>query len=774
MIHRNGAASSSLCDEDKHPHGEVDAVNEVQGLLVGLELLGELEGHEDDSGSLELDADQSIYTPSIPNSAVWNDLRDEYVNRYGCLPPEPPNFNVFLGRLHPSRCGWIECPPCRSHIQGEFEPAPWEIRDHFRFHHLGHIQHADRREFKPQIRDAIQNLMKDPEAEDIMSNLLDRCSEKKKQYDQEQIAKGNFTQSDAAYKAKLPSIDVFLFRLRVTCNGQLTCVHPRCADHEAFQASLDAMKWHFVEKHCRHLYEYNSSVKHHIIDDFTDCVNRSARTAEMVEQLIKRSAAQSRRWASMDDDCRRRTGNLDAQRRRRRAAVYRKVHGMRQWGVLRDLRDSFGSRLREFLQYAEGLEPIQSFAKRCKRPRVLLRLGVLTFRKIVDGNAPKTLLEVFAFISLSYAMAAVMHRRGVAVEFAPKVNDFYTWRWSIQNEDERRKFDSLVLWFSNGHAPQLDQATSQSALAGYSTTQILDMMAENPTGTSMSAQSSMKEIVMRLIEAKSANESFNFSAFLHLSGVKSTHQSDRESPSQQDRSDGTTPHQRDIPQSRNEAVLPKHSTAASLRGTVMFANSHLFMIFISKFGVILLYFGDEERRCQLSIEHGQSTTVRDIVEVSEEMRSTILNPLLCDARFSTVRHLFTAMDEVLQLGLVRDVLDLHYYMNRAVEHLAKDFQFIPLLRSEIGNHCSNALNSTSLTCEKGSAEELPERSTKRRRYIDEIEETEDSSSSNEPLSGQTESRAPGAERSPQAPYERAALRIDLGLSILQSSFQAAA
>ncbi len=60
--------------------------------------------------------------------------------------------------------------------------------------------------------------------------------------------------------------------------------------------------------------------------------------------------------------------------------------------------------------------------------------------------------------------------------------------------------------------------------------------------------------------------------------------------------------------------------------------------------------------------YGQNATVRDIVEAAEEMKSTILDSLLGDVRFSSIRHLFTAIDEVLQLGLVWNVLDLYHYM----------------------------------------------------------------------------------------------------------------
>jgi hypothetical protein len=150
----------------------------------------------------------------------------------------------------------------------------------------------------------------------------------------------------------------------------------------------------------------------------------------------------------MDDDHKRRAKELDAQRKHRRAAVYQRVHRMRQWGVLRDLRKKFYERHNEFQKLATCAEPpVRLFAKRCKRPGGLLRLGILTFKKILRGRSPKTLFEVFAFISLPYAMATVMHGRGIQVEFAPRICDFSTWKESIIDIDELlRSVRQWVIW----------------------------------------------------------------------------------------------------------------------------------------------------------------------------------------------------------------------------------------------------------------------------------------------------------------------------------------
>lgn len=77
---------------------------------------------------------------------------------------------------------------------------------------------------------------------------------------------------------------------------------------------------------------------------------------------------------------------------------------------------------------------------------------------------------------------------------------------------------------------------------------------------------------------------------------------------------------------------------------------------------MLIYFGNEEQHCQLSTVNSRSATAQEIMEAGDGMRSTMLNPLLADEKFSAIRYLFVAMDEVLELGLIWNVLDLSCYM----------------------------------------------------------------------------------------------------------------
>ena len=78
---------------------------------------------------------------------------------------------------------------------------------------------------------------------------------------------------------------------------------------------------------------------------------------------------------------------------------------------------------------------------------------------------------------------------------------------------------------------------------------------------------------------------------------------------------------------------------------------------ISRYGIVLIYFGDEERRYRLPIAKGRSVTVRDIIEAATKTISTNFGPLRDDERFSSIPPFFAAIELVPELGLIWCILD---------------------------------------------------------------------------------------------------------------------
>lgn len=129
-----------------------------------------------------------------------------------------------------------------------------------------------------------------------------------------------------------------------------------------------------------------------------------------------------------------------------------------QWNSLRLLRKEFNSRHRRFLRLtAQNKSRLKKFRNRCKGSADLLNTGILTSKDILLGSTPVSLKEVFSFIMLSYAMAAVRDPDR-SVSFSPTRLDFSIWRQSISNAAERETFDELVslMW------PEVDSQVSDA------------------------------------------------------------------------------------------------------------------------------------------------------------------------------------------------------------------------------------------------------------------------------------------------------------------------
>ena len=145
-----------------------------------------------------------------------------------------------------------------------------------------------------------------------------------------------------------------------------------------------------------------------------------------VDSLLEKCSEQSSRWREHVQD------------------AYKYVSRERQWNILRLLRTEFNSLHRRFRRLtARSKFGLKKLRKHCISPAELLNTGILTSKDILLGNTPASLKEVFSFITLSYAMAAVRETRG-SVSFSPTASDFSIWRHSISKESERETFDELV------------------------------------------------------------------------------------------------------------------------------------------------------------------------------------------------------------------------------------------------------------------------------------------------------------------------------------------
>ena len=398
-----------------------------------------------------------------------------------------------------------------------------------------------------------------------------------------------------------PNFKAFLRKLRPSRRGFIECRSCREKRDGEFLPGRGSIGDHFRLCHLGNIQHADKTqLKDQVQKAIEDLMN-APQTKDIICQLLtrceevqakrgkgaERDAAREEEYTPLDDGRTKRAEELD-ERRSHRVALYQRNNRMPQWAVLRELRKKFYQQHRQFRQYAASAGPpiIRPFAKRCRRPGGLLRLGIVTFRKILRRRAPTTLLQVFAFISLSYAMAAVMHDRGVQVEFTPNVSDFFTWRQSIRRESKWPIFDQIVAtWFrwldpSPGLCGWFNSLPVQSdaPLESYTVSRILDILAEKHPQPDQLVQTSMKEVIMRLIKAGSADEAFNFSAFLHINRPSTTDQSGTQLPVQQGTSDAASRDQRDTSSGGNEVRVAKHGMAVSVRGTVMFIRAQLFMI----------------------------------------------------------------------------------------------------------------------------------------------------------------------------------------------------
>lgn len=249
-------------------------------------------------------------------------------------------------------------------------------------------------------------------------------------------------------QAKLPSADGFLKQIRTFCNGQLTCIGSGCNVAQFFDASWDGLSSHYKASHAKHILQ-NKDIR-----DVVDINHHLGRCGESVEQLFAEARDRRDQWRSMDHHARK----MEEKRCRRSLnyehSAFRRLSMMPQVMVLKHVDKVFRSRYQRFrrLIAKSPLRELTLFTKelrdKCPKPKTLRRLGLRVFQQVVQGGSPNTLLEVFAFISLSQAMAAVMCHRGIQVDLNPGTIDYHAWRACIEDATEQHIYDQILLaWF---------------------------------------------------------------------------------------------------------------------------------------------------------------------------------------------------------------------------------------------------------------------------------------------------------------------------------------
>ncbi|RSM19535.1 hypothetical protein CDV31_001695 [Fusarium ambrosium] len=677
MINLLGAISQTSSPRpsiQKSSRERSDALSEVKGLEIGLDLMDELEDHDRETiyeGEDALDAKEGISGP-VANQGVLNHSR---VSSAVPLDRKPPSERLeyinYLERLHPTTSGRAECPFC--HESFDMGRHSYDIADHF--------WDCDVRRFKlsriPKqsfsYYSSSGNVWFDVEEPTVFDSEQQKVSEPLQRHSKLRIA----------VQGQLPSAIVFLTQLRTFCDGQLTCIGPKCKGTIFFDPSWDDLKSHYARYHADFLVR-DENIGHELDIDFhLTCHKRD------VERLFAKARLRREEWISMDQD----TREMEKARCRWHVececSTYRRLKKMPQFGILKDLNKVFRSRYRRFHRVAADspspnlISFIDELREKGLKAKDLRRIGTRTFKQVIQGTAPTTLLEIFAFISLSQAMAIVMRGRGIQIDLDPGTIDYLAWRVCIEDKVSRDLYDEILLaWFH----PRWKE----------------ELASGGRNQTSLSVQVAMETLVLQLMKANQTNGAFNFSAFLRLdlSLSKQAHQ-EWIFPSQDENCEPNHPPVDTYP-NEEEKDDPGDTSTEALISTAIFIGVYLFMIFISGLGVVLLYLSNPKQQCYILSAAGEEhvASVYDVVLAAGKLRDRILHRLGQNPRIPGLDDILTAAEEVLDSGYAWSVSDLHIFLEQAVQNHVQDPGLHSLLYTEIRRWCKEALNWVEPICER--------------------------------------------------------------------------
>ncbi|RSL45897.1 hypothetical protein CEP54_014094 [Fusarium duplospermum] len=583
-----------------------------------------------------------IMWPSVdPETTPIRELRESpsiLLNSFDRLRETTSAFIVYLQDLSPSKSGSVECPFCHWDFKRELDV--YDIRYHFQICPQKDLDWRIPYQFLSKDTMGINE--EETQARKIIASLLGCCSG----------IRAYRERLRAAAQAKLPSADGFLKQIRSFCDGQLTCIGPKCKVAQFFDASWDGLRSHYEARHADHILQ-NEDIR-----DILDIEHHFDRHGESIKQLFAKARARRDQWGSMDHHAR----EMEEERCRRSLecehSAFCRLSMMPQMRVLKDVDKVFRARYQQFRRLI-AKSPVRELTlftdelrDKCPKPKTLRRLGMQVFQQVVQGGSPNTLLEVFAFISLSQAMTVVMCRRGIQVDLNPGTIDYHAWRGCIQDETEKHLYDQLLLaWFHPRWQEELHSGGTNQ--------------------TPSSVQEAMKKLVLQLMQAKQTNAAFKFSAFLKLDPFikKQAHRGSADMLWDDDCAPSDPP--ADNHSNKVGEDDPGGNGIEALISTAIFIGTWLFMIYISVLGVGLLYLRNPEQRFRLITEDGEEhvASARNVLLAAEKMKDRVLNRLRQHSSITVLDGIVKDVEEALDHGYVWSVSDLHVCLEQAVQPL---------------------------------------------------------------------------------------------------------
>lgn len=358
-------------------------------------------------------------------------------------------FADYLKSLSPSKSGSVECPFCDHPFGSELELLA--ITSHFRWCLLAQRLFGSCKDQLASVWTKDYNF----KPYTIINNLRERCFEKREQL-------------KIAAQAQLPSVTVFLTQLRAFCDGRLTCIGPKCQGAQCFDASWVGLESHFEQYHAYHLLQDEDFIG--LVDVHVHLVCHK----KDIERLFAKAQVHREEWAFMDTHSRVMEELRCNYYLKCECSTRGRLQTSPQFEVLKELSSVFRSRYGGFRRLAaESLSAdlasfLREIREKCPTSKELRQLGTRIFKQVVQGTPPSTLLETFAFISLSQAMTTVMRNRDVQIDLDPGTIDYLAWRTCIDDEASRRLYDKIInIWF---HFPGREELQCMSLNRSQQTT----------------------------------------------------------------------------------------------------------------------------------------------------------------------------------------------------------------------------------------------------------------------------------------------------------------
>jgi hypothetical protein len=437
---------------------------EAEGLFAGITLLNEMEPLED------------IDEPNVGRSHDKTNTTQV--------------FKKFLSQLRPAYSGeGIYCPYCilRSFSGDGFPCTSRDIQDHF---WLCRFLLGLRVAVEP-FYEAFEAFLEQLESKNHIENLQQQCK----------------IIQDGLHS--LPDIDDFLCQLEYLPDGKVKCQRPECANLDGFKPYSSSIKTHFVLYHCANFEGalwWKTSEK---IASSIESQMQRPKTASIMAKMLENVQIGIPIAHRISDLTYPRLKYPSETKGLSIAHSLEKKPSWEQLQVLRTLRAKFIVHHRRFLQRTASScsDGLQEFRRSCRRYADLLDTGLLTFKAIMNSESPLSVKEIFAFISLSYAMVGAMQAKGKPVNFCLDKDEMQRWRGSFLTRKDLDTFDELVplLW------PELNTYQEESFSDFWNSSDRFYYKALIEGGFSP-----LHYTAERLLEESSSDESFCFDDWLNF------------------------------------------------------------------------------------------------------------------------------------------------------------------------------------------------------------------------------------------------------------------